>query len=60
MQEKLQELAQKYDVPEELLHKAISLEKEKLVLQNRRLAPRLVELIERYSASSSEEDSHGD
>ena len=60
MQEKLQELAQKYDIPEELLHEAISLEKEKLVLQNRRLAPRLVELIERYSASSSEGDSHGD
>ncbi len=60
MQDKLQELAEKYDIPEELLHKAIALEKEKLVLQNRRLAPRLVELIERYSASSSEGDSHGD
>lgn len=60
MQEKLQELAERYDIPEELLHKAIALEKEKLVLQNRKLAPRLVELIERYSIPSPEGNPHGD
>lgn len=52
MEEKLQELANKYEIPKKLLTDAIQQEKEKVVLQNRRMAPILVQMIERYADSS--------
>jgi hypothetical protein len=51
MEEKLRELAAKYKIPEQLLRDAIQREREKVVLQNRRMAPVLVEMIERYADS---------
>jgi hypothetical protein len=51
MEEKLRELAAKYKIPEQLLRDAIQREREKIVLQNRRMAPVLVEMIERYADS---------
>ncbi len=49
MDEKIKELAAKYEIPEQLLHEAIQVEREKVILKNRRLAPILVELVERFS-----------
>lgn len=46
---KIRELTQKYEIPEEMLQEAIALEREKVVLKNRRLAPKLVEMVERYA-----------
>jgi hypothetical protein len=57
LDKKLVELCIKYEIPESLLREAILLEKEKVILQNRRLAPRLVEMIERYTAQSIDNDS---
>lgn len=51
MEEKLRELAAKYKIPEQLLRDAIQRERERIVLQNRRMAPVLVEMIERYADS---------
>jgi hypothetical protein len=62
MEDKLRELAAKYEIPEELLRKAIQLEKEKVVLQNRRIVPVLEKMIERYAdspESSMEDDDYG-
>jgi glutamine synthetase type III len=53
MDEKIKELAAKYEIPEELLHEAIQIEREKVILKNRRLAPALVQLVERFSTSTS-------
>lgn len=52
MKEKLRELAEKHQIPETLLIEAIQLEKEKVILQNRRMAPVLVQMIERYADSA--------
>ncbi|MGF1489805.1 MAG: hypothetical protein ACFBSE_22190 [Prochloraceae cyanobacterium] len=52
MEQKIQELAEKYQIPEGLLKKAIAEEKKKIVLQNRKLAPKLVKMIEKYSADT--------
>lgn len=51
MDEKIKELAAKYEIPKELLHEAIQIEREKVILKNRRLAPALVQLVERFSTS---------
>jgi hypothetical protein len=53
MEKKLQELADKHKIPVALLKEAIAMEKEKIVLSNRQLVPKLVEAIERYSDSSN-------
>ena len=53
MEEKLRELSDKYEVPLELFREAIAMEEEKVILQNRKLAPKLVELIERYAEDSN-------
>jgi hypothetical protein len=52
MDEKIKELAAKHAIPEKLLHEAIQIEREKVILKNRRLAPVLVELVERFSTST--------
>lgn len=49
LKSKIKELCKKYDIPEDFLVSAISLEREKVVLQNRRLAPKLLDMVERYS-----------
>jgi hypothetical protein len=49
MEEKIKELAQKYNIPEDLLKEAIQMEKEKVVLKNRQLVPKIIQLIEKYS-----------
>lgn len=61
MEEKLQELAEKYEIPLSLLKDAIEKEKEKIILQNRKMGPILVDLIERYTDSyeSFTEDNNG-
>lgn len=47
--QKIQELSSKYEIPEAMLRGAIELEKEKVVLKNRRLAPKLLDMVERYA-----------
>ena len=61
MENKLRELAAKYQIPESLLREAIAIEKEKVILQNRRMTPVLVQMIERYAQSPSavEESDYG-
>jgi hypothetical protein len=49
LKSKIKELCKKYEIPEDLLVSAISLEREKVVLQNRRLAPKLLDMVERYA-----------
>jgi hypothetical protein len=53
MEKKLRELARKYEIPLELLQEAIAMEKEKVILQNRMMGSKLVELIEGYADSSN-------
>lgn len=48
MEEKIKELAAKYNIPEGLIKEAIQMEKDKIVLQNRQLAPEIIKLIEKY------------
>ncbi|NEN88695.1 MAG: hypothetical protein F6K48_07090 [Okeania sp. SIO3H1] len=49
MEEKLQELAEKYEIPLELITAAIELEKKEIFKQKRKTAPtKLLEMIERY------------
>jgi len=45
LDKKIRELAKKHQFPAELLKEAIKLEQEKVILQNRRMAPKLIELI---------------
>jgi hypothetical protein len=52
MDEKIKELAKDHKIPEGLLKDAIAAEKEKVVLQNRRMSPILIRLIEQYAESS--------
>lgn len=49
MEEKIKQLSQKYNIPEGLLKEAIQMEKEKVVLKNRQLVPKIIQLIEKYS-----------
>ncbi len=53
MEEKIKELAEKYNIPEGLLKEAIQMEKQKVVFKNRQLVPKIVQLIEKYSEASS-------
>lgn len=46
---KIRELADKYEIPEDMLRGAIALEQGKVVLKNRRLAPKLLDMVERYA-----------
>ena len=48
---KIEELAQKYEIPPQLLKEAMALEVEKITLKNRRLSTKIVELIEKYTDS---------
>lgn len=52
MDEKIKELARKYDIPEKLFKEAMALEKGKDTLKNRRLSPKIVALIAKYTDSS--------
>jgi hypothetical protein len=52
LDKKITELAQKYQIPEELFREARKLEIGKDTLQNRKLVPRLIALIEKYTDSS--------
>ncbi|NCQ94884.1 MAG: hypothetical protein EWV75_21770 [Microcystis wesenbergii Mw_QC_S_20081001_S30D] len=49
---KIKELAQKYEIPPQLLEDAMALEAEKTTLKNRQLSPKIVQLIEKYTDSS--------
>ncbi|MEO1068589.1 MAG: hypothetical protein AAFW95_05640 [Cyanobacteria bacterium J06638_6] len=49
LSQKIQELSSKYEIPEAMLQGAIELEKDKVVLKNRRLAPKLLDMVERYA-----------
>jgi hypothetical protein len=53
MEEKIKELAEKYNIPEGLIKEAIQMEKNKVVFKNRQLVPKLIELIEKYSEALS-------
>ncbi len=48
---KIKEIAQKYEIPPQLLKEAMGLEVEKITLKNRHLSPKIVELIEKYTDS---------
>jgi hypothetical protein len=52
IEEKIKELARKYKIPEKLFIEAMKLENGKDTLQNRRIAPKIVALIEKYTDSS--------
>ncbi|MDJ0690686.1 MAG: hypothetical protein QNJ41_19520 [Xenococcaceae cyanobacterium MO_188.B32] len=52
MDEKIKELSKKHNIPAALLKKAIEMEKEKVVLKNRQLVPKIIQLIEKYSEAS--------
>ena len=49
MEEKIKELAEKYNIPVALLEEAIQMEKDKVVFKNRQLVPKIVQLVEKYS-----------
>ncbi|MDB9416921.1 hypothetical protein [Microcystis aeruginosa] len=49
---KIEELAQKYEIPPQLLKEAMVLEVEKITLKNRHLSAKIVKLIEKYTDSS--------
>ena len=49
LSQKIQELSSTYGIPEAMLRGAIELEKDKVVLKNRRLAPKLLDMVERYA-----------
>ncbi|MBE9045604.1 hypothetical protein IQ255_14525 [Pleurocapsales cyanobacterium LEGE 10410] len=49
MEDKIKELAKKYNIPPTLLLEAIEMEKEKVVSKNRQLVPKIIQLIEIYS-----------
>ncbi|MEG3439360.1 hypothetical protein V0288_19695 [Pannus brasiliensis CCIBt3594] len=49
---KIGELAKKYNIPEKLFKDVMALETEKSHLKNRRLAPKIVEMIAKYTDSS--------
>ncbi len=51
LEEKIKELAIKYEIPEALFKEAIEKEKEKVVAKKRNFAPQLVNMIERYTES---------
>ena len=53
MEEKIKELAKKHNIPAFLLKEVIQIEKEKVVLKNRQLVPKIVQLIEKYSEASN-------
>ena len=49
MEDKIKELAKKYNIPMVLLEEAIQMEKNKVVFKNRQLVPKIVQLVEKYS-----------
>ncbi len=53
MEEKIKELAKNHNIPAFLLKEVIQMEKEKVVLKNRQLVPKIVQLIEKYSEASN-------
>lgn len=52
IKEKIRELAAKHEIPPELLEEAIELERNKIVLKNRRLGPELVSLIGKHAGKN--------
>jgi hypothetical protein len=52
LDKKIKELAQKYQIPEELFQESRQLEIGKDTLENRKLVPRLIALIAKYTDSS--------
>lgn len=60
LNQKIRELAEKYEIPEDMFREAIELEREKVVLKNRRLAPKLGEMVERCAARYPEVTSQED
>ena len=53
MEEKIKELAKKHNIPAFLLKEVIQMEKDRVVLKNRQLVPKIIQLIEKYSEASS-------
>lgn len=52
MDEKIKELATKYNIPEKLFKEVMTLEQEKSHLLNRRTVPKIRDLIAKYTDSS--------
>ena len=50
---KIREVAAKHGLPVEILSKAVALEKERITMQNRRMVPKLRDLISEYSELAS-------
>jgi hypothetical protein len=49
IEQKLKQLAKKYEITEELLKEAIALEKERILYANRQCVPKLLKAIARYA-----------
>ncbi|BAZ44561.1 hypothetical protein NIES4102_15730 [Chondrocystis sp. NIES-4102] len=49
MEDKIKELAIKHNIPKELFEKAIQMEKDRVVIKNRRLVPEIRKIIEQYA-----------
>lgn len=60
MEEKIRELAAKHQISVSLIKQAIQLEKEKVVLHNRKMVPVLVQMIERSAESPNSSTEGGD
>ena len=58
MKDKIKELSKKHNVPHNLLIEAIKLEKDRVVLKNRQLVPKIIQLIEEYSEVQEEQGLH--
>jgi|GEM_PF-3222723 len=48
IEDKLRELAEKHEIPADLLIEAVKLERQKVHLSKRRITPKLVEMIETH------------
>jgi hypothetical protein len=49
IEQKLKQLAKKYEIPEQLLKDAIELEKDRTIYTNRQCVPKILKAIARYS-----------
>jgi hypothetical protein len=49
IEQKLKQLAKKYEIPEQLLKDAIELEKDRTTYTNRQCVPKILKAIARYS-----------
>ena len=59
MEEMIRQAAADHEIPADLLRDVLLLEQDKVTLQNRRLTPRILEVIAKYAAEMSETSRNG-